>query len=132
MVFRRFENIKGYAFGDARLFVDGVEEAKKKLREEKSVDCRRYAGERHTWSHLKTMSSSCWVNCRCCEGLSDKGGTSRPSMVARISFHNLVITITIAASVRVCFIIAKLSSKYWNNGLSANVISTSDGGGCVA
>src|SRR5277367_1097598 len=45
------------------------------------------------------------------------------SIAINTSFHNRFITITIEAFVRVCFIIAKFSSKYVKRGFS--VFSTS-------
>lgn len=51
--------------------------------------------------------------------MSDNGGTSRDSSCVSTSFHNRVITVIIADSVNVCFMIAKLSSKYVKSGVSA-------------
>lgn len=55
--------------------------------------------------------------------MSLNGGTSKLSSVTNTSFHSLVMTIIIALSVRVCFMIAKLSSKYVRSGF--NALSTS-------
>ena len=63
------------------------------------------------FSQRKTTSSSGSVRGCCGEGLSLRGGTRRDSIVERTSFHMRVMTVIILVEVRVCCMIAKLSSR---------------------
>jgi len=70
------------------------------------------------------MSSSCCVSGFWLEGLSESGGTRRPSIASKTSFQSRVMTMTIDASVSVCFMMAKFSSKYVKRGFRAFSISS--------
>ena len=72
---------------------------------------------------MKTISISCDESDRCWDSLSESGGTRSDSIVANTSFHSRVMTIIMAESVKVSFIMAKLALKYSNNGFNAFVTS---------
>jgi hypothetical protein len=117
------ENVDGDAVRVAVL-VCGVEEIEKKLY--MSVIWTRMGVllfGLHTFSHLKTISISCDESARCWDSLSESGGTRSDSIVANTSFHNRVMTIIMAESVKVSFMIAKFALKYSNSGFKAFVTS---------
>lgn len=111
VILGRLENVQRNTRSDSGFFIDCMEEIEEELGYSKQSRMVRYWTKIQTWSHLNTMSNSCCVRGFCWLGLSLRGGTNRLSRVASTSFQSRDITMTMALSVSVSFMSAKLSLK---------------------